>query len=412
MDRDSRVKHRTYRLGNPARFGFLGIVSWGVASWLTGCQPASDVAGGACSTAAQCPSGEQCIAGQCLPPNNGSAGAVHQAGMGSGGNSGAVGGNGAGGQSSAGTPSTAGQSGSGTAGQAAAGGASHAGAGGAGSGTAGASSAGAGAGGRQGGAGSGGNTSAGSAGSMAGAMSLPDVVGKCKDDYLPAANNGSVTRYDFSQGTSLPACAYVITHKGAGRDGDWDTVEGISTGDGGYFGAMNTSDYNKGATCGACAEVTYNGGKKVVITIVDECPIGSNSVCVKGHIDLSRKAIRQLQPNASLEHLGNGGDGSISWRYVTCPVAGNAKIRLHPSQTPDWQPVVIENGLYPLTSVTINGMTATRTGNNSGGNAWLATGQKLPYAVRATDINGDTIQATFGGGSTLIDIGKQFMCSK
>ncbi len=243
-------------------------------------------------------------------------------------------------------------------------------------------------------------------------MSGGDVVGKCKDDYWAAANNGSVTRYDFSQGTSLPACSYVITHKGAGKDGDWDTVEGISTGDGGYFGAMNTADYDKGAACGACAEITYNGNKKVVITIVDECPIGSNSLCVKGHIDLSRKAIRQLQPNGSLEHLGNGGDGSISWRYVTCPATGNAKLRLHPNQSADWQPVVIENGLYPLDKVTINGANASRVGNSSGGNAWLATGQKLPFTVRATDINGATIQTAFSGGNDLKDAGKQFMCTK
>ncbi|HET9955380.1 MAG TPA: carbohydrate binding domain-containing protein, partial [Polyangiaceae bacterium] len=152
--------------------------------------------------------------------------------------------------------------------------------------------------------------------------------GECKDEFWSgyAAGQGSVTRYDFSQGTSLPACAYVITHKGAGRDGDWDTVEGISTGDGGYFGAMNTSDYKNGAACGACVEVSYNG-KKVVATIVDECPIGTNPVCTAGHIDLSRKAIRQLESNASLEHLGKGGNGSVSWRYVACPVTGNVEMR-------------------------------------------------------------------------------------
>ena len=240
----------------------------------------------------------------------------------------------------------------------------------------------------------------------------PDVVGMCKDDYWPAANNGSVTRYDFKQGTSLPACANVITHTGSGSDGDWDTVEGISTGDGGYFGAMNTADFNKGAACGACVEITYDGNKKVLITIVDECPIGSNSLCVKGHIDLSRKAIRQLESNSQYEHLGNGGRGSISWHYVTCPASGNAKMRLHPKQNADWQPVVVENGLYPLSKVTINGVDAMRVGNQSGGNAWLASAQKLPYSVRATDINGDAIEASFDGSSGLKDIGKQFKCNK
>jgi uncharacterized ParB-like nuclease family protein len=65
-----------------------------------------------------------------------------------------------------------------------------------------------------------------------------------------------------------------------------------------------------------------------------------------------------------------------------------------------------------LSKVTINGTSASRVGNTSGGNAWLATGEKLPYTVLATDVNGNAIQTSFSGGSTLTDIGKQFMCSK
>jgi len=251
-----------------------------------------------------------------------------------------------------------------------------------------------------------GGTAGGAQGGMAGAPMPPepDKPGQCKDDYLPAANNGSVTRYDFRQGTSLPACAYVITHTGSGSDGDWDTVEGISTGDGGYFGAMNTTDYAQGATCGACVEASYNG-RKVVLTIVDECPVGSNPKCQKGHIDLSRKAIRQLEPNGSQEDLHN-----VSWHYVKCPASGNAKARLHPKQNPDWQPVIVENGLFPLKSVSLNGVAATRTGNNAGGNAWTAPMQKPPYKVRAEDVVGGVIHFDFTGGNNLADTGNQFKC--
>lgn len=256
----------------------------------------------------------------------------------------------------------------------------------------------------QGGSGNAGSSSGGMSGAGGTVPIDPITVGQCKDDYWPAANNGSVTRYDFKQGTTLPACAYAITHTGGGSDGDWDTVEGISTGDGGYFGAMNTTDFAQGAACGACVEASYNG-KKVVLTIVDECPIGSNPVCTKGHIDLSRKAIRQLESNSSLENLKN-----VSWHYVKCPASGNAKARLHPNQNADWQPVVVENGLYPIKSVTLNGVNATRTGNNSGGNAWIATGQKAPYTVRATDVNSNAITFSYSGGSGLKDIGLQFKC--
>jgi expansin (peptidoglycan-binding protein) len=230
------------------------------------------------------------------------------------------------------------------------------------------------------------------------------VIGECKDDFWPAANNGSVTRYDFRQGTSLPACAHVITHTGNGSDGDWDTVEGISTGDGGYFGAMNTEDYKNGAACGACVEASYNG-RKVVLTIVDECPKSTNPLCNKGHIDLSRKAIRQLEPNGSLENLKG-----VSWRYIKCPASGNVKARLHPNQNANWQPVVIQNGLFPLKTVTLNGVAAKRVGNPVDGNAWEAPTQKTPYAVRATDVNGNAISFDVAGGGDLKDVGRQFMC--
>jgi hypothetical protein len=244
----------------------------------------------------------------------------------------------------------------------------------------------------------------GSGGSAGGPVSTEPVIGQCKDDFWPAANNGSVTRYDFKQGTQLPACSYVITHTGSGSDGDWDTVEGISTGDGGYFGAMNTEDYANGAACGACVEASYNG-REVVLTIVDECPKGSNPVCNKGHIDLSRKAIRQLEPNGSLENLKG-----VNWRYVKCPASGNVKARIHPNQNANWQPVVVENGLFPLKSVTLNGVAAKRVGNMVGGNAWEAPPQKPPYAVRAIDVNGAAISFNVSGGNDLKDAGHQFMC--
>jgi expansin len=354
---------------------------------LEGCLP-GDEAATVCATNADCVAGQSCSAGNCIGPQV-TAGAAGNssgfAGSASGGAA-AVAGSGAGGiVSGAGTAAVAGSSG--VAGSVGSGG--HAGT----SASAGASN--------QGGSGTAGS---GSSGAGSGGSGNPVTVGQCKDDYWAAANNGSVTRYDFKQGTSLPACTYVITHTGGGSDGDWDTVEGISTGDGGYFGAMNTTDYAQGAACGACVEASYNG-KKVVLTIVDECPISSNPVCTKGHIDLSRKAIRQLESNSSLENLKG-----VSWRYVKCPASGNAKARLHPNQNADWQPVVVENGLYPLKSVTLNGVNATRSGNTTGGNAWIATGQKAPYTVRATDVNNNAITFSYAGGSGLKDVGLQFMC--
>lgn len=376
---------------NTLRFGCAASLVLALLAQLTGCDSGPET-GAACASSAECSPGQVCSAGICTTPSAGLAGASNLPGGGgsSPGNAGQASVAG-----SAGAPVTGGSAGA----------SSVAGSGGAfnqagSSSVSGSSNGGAAAG---SGAGGGASGSAGSGGS--GSPPEPPVtVGMCKDDFLPPANNGSVTRYDFSQGTSLPACAYVITHKGAGRDGDWDTVEGISTGDGGYFGAMNTTDYAQGAVCGACVEASYNG-KKVVLTIVDECPVSTNPVCQKGHIDLSRKAIRQLEPNGSQENLKG-----VSWKYVKCPASGNVKARLHPNQNANWQPVVIENGLYPLKSVTLNGMPAVRKGNTQGGNAWEVGGIKTPYKVHAVDVNGNGISFDFAGGSNLTDVGLQFMC--
>ena len=336
-----------------------------------------------CGSDADCAAGQTCGAGNCAPAQ-GQAGV---AGVSSAGATGVVGG--------AASTTGAANAGASTGGAGLGGNVGSAGT--AGAGTAGGMTEGGSAG--QGQAGT--NAGGGSGGSAA---DNGPTLGECKNDFWPAANNGSVTRYDFKQGTSLPACAHVITHTGSGSDGDWDTVEGISTGDGGYFGAMNTEDYAGGAACGACVEASYNG-RKVVITIVDECPKSSNPVCNKGHIDLSRKAIRQLEPNGGLENL-NG----VSWHYVKCPASGNVKARIHPSQNANWQPLVIQNGLFPLQSVTLNGVNAKRVGNTSGGNAWEAPEQKPPYAVRASDVNGNAISFSAAGGNDLKDAGQQFMC--
>lgn len=374
-----------------ASFRSGGLVAWWltVALGLGACdQGLADVP--ACASSADCATGQTCSAGSCVPSGPPLAGASG-AGVGGSGPSGgagslagaAQGGNGSGGISTGGAVGSAGSAGHNDAGSS--------------------NQSGSGSGGTAG-SNAGGETNGGSAGSGGVDPGPVNVPGQCKDDFWPGANNGSVTRYDFKQGTSLPACAYAITHTGSGSDGDWDTVEGISTGDGGYFGAMNTTDYAQGAACGACVEASYSG-RKVVLTIVDECPVSTNPLCTKGHIDLSRKAIRQLEPNGSLENLKN-----VSWRYVKCPAAGNVKARLHPNQNPNWQPVVIENGLFPLKSVTLNGVSATRTGNDSGGNAWIAAGQKAPYTVRATDVTDGTISFSYSGGGGLDDGGQQFTC--
>src|SRR5690606_33187305 len=82
--------------------------------------------------------------------------------------------------------------------------------------------------------------------------------GQC-NDHGGYNGNGSVTYYYFDQGSAEVNCSYAIT----GRNPD--SVAHIATGNGQYFGAMNTADYNNAATCGACVEVTRDGGRSVVV---------------------------------------------------------------------------------------------------------------------------------------------------
>ena len=60
--------------------------------------------------------------------------------------------------------------------------------------------------------------------------------------------------------------------------------------------------------------------------------------------------------------------------------------------------------------MTLNGVNATRSGNNSGGNAWIASPQKPPYTVKATDVNNNAITFSYSGGTGLKDAGLQFKC--
>src|SRR6187402_2676788 len=107
-------------------------------------------------------------------------------------------------------------------------------------------------------------------------VNLSGGPGQCPESW-GGSNDGSLTWYTFSQGTVNVGdvnCSFGI------QQGP-DRVNHIYTGNGEFFGAMNTADYNTAAACGACVEVTrQDTGQHVVVTIVDQCPIATNSKCV------------------------------------------------------------------------------------------------------------------------------------
>lgn len=236
----------------------------------------------------------------------------------------------------------------------------------------------------------------------------PPPDGAC---HFPASyeGTGSLTWYLFSQGSTEVNCSYAIT----GRNPD--KVEYVATGEGQYFAAMNTADYNSAAMCGACVEVTRVGGTTVTATVVDQCPTASNPKCTPGHLDLSQNAFLQLGTTAEgYLGAGNGGAiGTISWRFVPCPSVGNVSIRLKAPQNKNWNEFLVENHRTPIAKfeALVDGVyvAAIRQTYNFFN---VNNGQvKLPLQVRITDTNGAVIEALLPfppNAEPRIDLGQQF----
>lgn len=237
-----------------------------------------------------------------------------------------------------------------------------------------------------GGADMGGMSGGGSGGmNVAGAMNPP---GECKDEFSGFTNyngNGSITFYTFQMGTGHDVhCSFGIKQRNP------DVVNHVYTGGGRYFAAMNTADYRAAAACGACVEVSGSDGRKVVVTVVDECPVATNPKCTAGHLDLSREAFLQLASEHE-GHVGTGHGGccrQISWKYVPCPVPEdqNVTFRLKEPDNQYYTTVVVQDHRFPIKSLQIKGMEAMRQPDNF----WIVgDGNQSPgpWHVRAVDVN-------------------------
>jgi expansin (peptidoglycan-binding protein) len=114
-----------------------------------------------------------------------------------------------------------------------------------------------------------------------------------------------------------------------------------------YFAAIPAAGPGSGFStvtdCGACIEITGANGRKIVATVVDECPISSNSACAStGHLDLSTQAFDQLGYN-------NGNPSGTTWKFVPCPITNS--IVAVPNGSPSNNQWYFENSVYPITSV-------------------------------------------------------------
>jgi expansin len=122
------------------------------------------------------------------------------------------------------------------------------------------------------------------------------VVPNCTQDTQ--TRNGRITYYSLA--TPMVACHYPTSSLPQ------------------HYGAMNEFDWNNAGVCGACVEIT-NGGSKLVVQIVDQCPyVGNEQWCKEGshHIDLNP---------AAYQALGANNNPAVTWKYVPCNVSNNLK---------------------------------------------------------------------------------------
>jgi expansin (peptidoglycan-binding protein) len=220
------------------------------------------------------------------------------------------------------------------------------------------------------------------------------MMGNACSPGLPeyTTDNGSVTFYTLDMGSTAVNCSYDILGQNP------DVIAHVATGNGHHFGAMNTADYDTAAACGACVEITRDGTKKVVITIVDQCPTPSNPKCTAGHIDLSKEAFLQIG-TATEGYLGTGNGapkGAISWRYVPCPTSEDVSFRLKEPTNQYWNQILVEGHRYAITKVEVlvNGQWVSA--DRQAYNYWQAGNGNMgpaPYKIRVTDVNGDVIEA-------------------
>jgi expansin (peptidoglycan-binding protein) len=173
-----------------------------------------------------------------------------------------------------------------------------------------------------------------------------------------------------------------------------------------YFAAFpgNGAGWPVG-NCGACIEFIGSNGNKVIATIIDECPTGSNPHCTEqNHLDLSTALfgdtmVPQGQGN-------NGGDpGGGSWKFIACPITTDIMIRFNNGYMGQ---IYIQNTIYPVKSATANGQTLTQSqyGYWGGGPNNLAGA-----TLKLTDVEGHVVSGTVPGSdnTTGASIGVQFL---
>jgi hypothetical protein len=338
--------------------------------------------GNACSSNSTSPT-DGGADGQANPGSGGTAGSAGQGG--SGGSGGTAGAGGSGGLGGSGGNSGAGSGGTGGAG---------------GSGGSGVDS----------GAGSGGTGGAGGSGGSG--IDSGTTAATCSWD--PTSNAGTFTEFYFSQGTSKTgnyyetACGYYGTETTTNGYSSVDQVLNIANSGAAqntYFAAFPGAGTSwTVGNCGACIEFTGSNGSKVIATIIDECPTGSNPKCSEtNHLDLSTSLFGATMVNQGQGNTG-GDPGGGSWSFIACPITTDIMIRFNNEYAGQ---IYIQNTVYPVKAATANGTVLTQSPygywggslNNLGGTTLVLT-----------DVEGHVVSGTVpsSDNTTGASLGVQF----
>ena len=148
--------------------------------------------------------------------------------------------------------------------------------------------------------------------------------------------------------------------------------------------ALNTTDYNTAATCGACIQVQGPAGS-VLVRMVDRCP-----GCAVGDIDLSESAFAAIAEPSQ-------GRVSVTWQIIPCAYTQPISYHFKEGSNQWWSAVQIRDHINPVASVRAtldDGQEVELERLNYNYFLYSAGLGPGPYTFEVTDIYGQVLNDT------------------
>ncbi|MFJ9903660.1 expansin EXLX1 family cellulose-binding protein [Streptomyces sp. NPDC101152] len=181
-------------------------------------------------------------------------------------------------------------------------------------------------------------------------------------------------------GRIRPGTTYqgVATEYQAG-DGDGACLFGPS--DDMMIAAMNTTDYQTSAACGASVLVRAANGASVTVRITNECPLP----CAPGQLDLSQQAFAKIaDPKA--------GRIPITWSLVSPATSETISIRYKTGSSQYWCAIQVIGHRNPVARLEVRAGGGWRQLPRTGYDYFLSSdGTGCGGAIRITDLYGEQL---------------------